>query len=268
MKKIGSRFDNLNPNGAAGAMSGAIQGNHNHERPKDTNGQWKKGGNMYDWITRTWDPIGGECPHGCSYCYVKSNHRPAVKKKYSGRPHLVEHEMTKSLASGHFYFVCSMMDLFAAEIPFVWISQVLERLYRFDNQYLLQTKNPARMLSFVAGGLIPTEAILGTTIETNSHYDSMGSAPGVGERAAALGNASRKHKTMVTVEPIMDFKLGELMYLILQCRPSWVNIGADSKAHKLVEPSPEKVRDLVSHLKAEGIEVKLKSNLDRILKGG
>lgn len=36
---------------------------------------------MYDWITGTWDPIGGECPHKCSYCYVKSNHGPVVKKK-------------------------------------------------------------------------------------------------------------------------------------------------------------------------------------------
>ena len=28
-------------------------------------------GNMYNFITHTWNTIKGECPHGCSYCYMK-----------------------------------------------------------------------------------------------------------------------------------------------------------------------------------------------------
>ena len=31
----------------------------------------KSTGNMYDFITHTWNTIKGECPHGCSYCYMK-----------------------------------------------------------------------------------------------------------------------------------------------------------------------------------------------------
>lgn len=28
-------------------------------------------GNMYTWITHTWNTVKGECPHGCIYCYMK-----------------------------------------------------------------------------------------------------------------------------------------------------------------------------------------------------
>ena len=31
----------------------------------------KSTGNMYEFITHTWNPIVGECYHKCSYCYVK-----------------------------------------------------------------------------------------------------------------------------------------------------------------------------------------------------
>lgn len=26
---------------------------------------------MYDFVTHTWNTIKGECPHDCSYCYMK-----------------------------------------------------------------------------------------------------------------------------------------------------------------------------------------------------
>lgn len=28
-------------------------------------------GNMYNFITHTWNPIKGKCWHDCSYCYMK-----------------------------------------------------------------------------------------------------------------------------------------------------------------------------------------------------
>ena len=27
-------------------------------------------GNMYSWVTHTWNTVKGECPHGCTYCYM------------------------------------------------------------------------------------------------------------------------------------------------------------------------------------------------------
>ena len=31
----------------------------------------KQKGNMYAFVTHTWNPIRGKCPHDCSYCYMK-----------------------------------------------------------------------------------------------------------------------------------------------------------------------------------------------------
>ncbi len=28
-------------------------------------------GNMYGFVTHTWNPVKGICPHNCSYCYMR-----------------------------------------------------------------------------------------------------------------------------------------------------------------------------------------------------
>lgn len=218
--------------------------------------------NMYDWITDTWNPIGGECPHACSYCYVKSNNRPAVKKKYTGEPYLVEHELKKSLGKGKFIFVCSMMDLFAEEIPHGWIYDVIARCRRYDNKYLFQSKNPQRMIGFKS--YFPQNSILATTIETDILRKEMGDTPPPWHRAYALNNLSFSFNTIVTIEPVMEFSVDILSNIIEKCRPEWVNIGADSKKHNLPEPSAEKINALIGNLRDSGIEVKVKSNLKRL----
>ena len=73
------------------------------------------------------------------------------------------------------------------------------------------------------------------------------------------------YQTMISVEPIMEFDLEILTSWIKRREPEFVNIGADSKGHKLPEPSPEKVRDLIDSLK-KFTEVKVKDNLKRLLK--
>ena len=70
---------------------------------------------------------------------------------------------------------------------------------------------------------------------------------------------------MVTIEPIFDFDLDELVDLIILANPEWVNIGADSKGHNLPEPSEEKMKDLIKAL-GKSTRVKLKGNLKRITK--
>jgi hypothetical protein len=68
----------------------------------------------------------------------------------------------------------------------------------------------------------------------------------------------------LTIEPIMDFDVGPLVELVAEARPGFVNIGADSKRHRLPEPSRDKVLVLVVALRVRGIEVRKKSNLDRL----
>lgn len=219
--------------------------------------------NMYDWITETWNPVGGECPHGCFYCYVKSFKIPALKAKYSGEPRLIEREF-KNLGSGKFFFVCSCIDLFACS-EFI-ISKVLAHCRKYpDNMYLFQTKDTSRLMKY--RHWLPADCILGTTIETNRVYPQMGNTPKPEHR---MSNIHLLHTdafdTMVTVEPIMDFDLEEMLNLIYLCSPAWVNIGADSKGHNLPEPSPEKIKALIDGLKKAKIEVRLKPNLKRIMK--
>ena len=76
-------------------------------------------------------------------------------------------------------------------------------------------------------------------------------------------NLAEYNRTMVTIEPIMDFDLDILVSLVSICKPQFINIGADSQGHNLPEPSGEKVDALIKELK-KFTEVKIKKNLKRL----
>ena len=216
--------------------------------------------NMYDWIDRTYNPLRGECPHKCGYCYAKNSR---VKKLYTGEPRLIESVVNKSLGTGHFYFVGSMIDIFAEKIPSYTILKILEQCRKYENRYLFQSKNPWRFEEFRDD--FPKDTVLGTTIETNRQYPIMGNTEDVTNRIWAMDRLSERFDVIVTVEPLMDFDLPTMTNWILFCNPKWVNIGADSKKNNLPEPGPEKIRRLISELRGAGIEVKIKDNLKRLL---
>jgi DNA repair photolyase len=219
-------------------------------------------GNMYEFVTLMYSPIRGKCKHGCTYCYVKD-----IADRYK-RPQtdlfLDEKDLRKNLGKGETVFVCYTCDLFAKDVPAKWIDAVLAHLCEYpENRYLLQSKNPKRMLKFRKK--FPPNVLLGTTIETNrkKYYESK--APSYRRRAKALGKLSKKgFETMVTIEPIFDFDLKPLTKLVVMANPVWVNIGADSKGHGLPEPPREKVASLIEALKKK-TDVELKRNISRIL---
>ncbi len=217
----------------------------------------KQTGNMYEFITHMWSPIRGKCSHDCSYCYTK---RWGPQKPL----HIDEKDLMTNLGEGNFIFVCHTIDLFAADVSTEWILNVLGQLRLYpENRYLLQSKNPHRFLDF--DERYPENVLLGTTIETNRDIVES-KAPSCKERAWALGMLSKDDfETMVTIEPIFDFDLDDLVDLIMLANPEWVNIGADSKGHGLPEPPPEKIRLLIDRLR-ETTDVKLKGNLNRIIK--
>ena len=215
----------------------------------------KQSGNMYDFVSHTWSPIKGKCSHDCSYCYMK---------KWGKQPplHLDEKDLETNFGSGNFIFVCHTCDMFAEDVPDIWIRQVLNRTRRYNNKYLFQSKNPKRFLDYCEA--YPDDILFGTTIETNRDIVKS-KAPPYTERSEALGMLhERGYETMVTIEPIFDFDLEELVDLVVLANPEWVNIGADSKGHGLPEPSREKIEKLVQVLQNE-TDVKLKGNLKRIL---
>ena len=210
----------------------------------------KQKGNMYAFVTHTWNPIRGKCPHNCSYCYMKVFN--------VGEFRFIESELKTNLGEDNFIFVGSSTDMWVKEAWSWWLDRILEHCGQYKNRYLFQSKTPERFHWFN----FPDNTVLGTTLETNRSCGDISEAPPIGHRVAWMKElASPK---MISIEPIMDFDLDYFTDWIEQIAPEFVSIGADSKGHNLPEPSAEKVQQLIEHL--QGITtVKIKDNLKRLL---
>jgi hypothetical protein len=138
------------------------------------------------------------------------------------------------------------------------IGEILDRVITFpDNEYVFQSKNPRRLTDMIGG----RNWIRGTTIESDYWHTAMAAAPRPPARFV-------DYLDFITVEPIMAFSAA-FAYTLLALRPHFINIGADSKGCGLPEPTTEEVRRFVDELRSggarHGIEIKLKSNLARLL---
>ena len=213
---------------------------------------------MYDWVTHVWSPVRGQCSHSCEYCFMKRFPLPPMN--------LNEKELNLNLGEDNIIFVCHTIDLFADDVPAEWIEQVLWKCREASkNKYLFQSKNPARFTEFL--DKFPPSVIFGTTIETNRTIYVESKAPTYTERAEAIGEMKELIEgceTIVTIEPIYDFDLEPLVDIIVTANPTWINIGADSKGHRLPEPSKEQIVELIKTLDTK-MDVRKKNNLKRIL---
>lgn len=216
----------------------------------------KTKGNMYDWITHTWNTVKGGCPHGCEYCYMKRwGNQPAL--------HFDEKELKTDLGKNNTIFVGSSCDLFAEDVKFEWVFETIEHCIKFiHNRYLFQTKNPKVLWSHAFQ--LPKNSIIGTTIETNRIYPQMGNTPSPISRMEHIIRFGGMFPKMVTIEPIIDFDLGILQGMVRDINPEWVNIGANTNSKiRLPEPPAGKIIELISELE-NFTEVKIKSNLKRL----
>jgi DNA repair photolyase len=227
----------------------------------------KSRGNMYPWVTHMHSHLGGECPHKCSYCYVQKN-RFGVPAKYQGELRLVESELFVNYGSGKTIFIEHMGDLFAEGVPAEFIEKILNHCREYQcNTYVFQTKNPARMSYF--GYSFPENIIIGTTIESTFNLQNISKAPSPENRFRAFKKVkdtllSKPLKTFVTIEPVIRFNLPKLVAWLIVLEPDFVNIGADSKGGNLPEPTGDEVWDLIIAIKAQGIEIREKHNLNRL----
>ena len=213
---------------------------------------------MYSWLTHTWNTVKGECPHGCTYCYMK---RWGKQKPVR----LDEKELKTDLGSGNFIFVGSSCDMFASDIPEEWILKTLKHCETFDNKYLFQSKNPWRILDFIDACVISDKSVVCTTMETNRFYSEiMSDSPPVSDRSFAMHELSKVIKTYITIEPIMDFDFDEFVITLKNANPVQVNIGADSGNNNIPEPSKEKILALIDELKKFTV-IDQKRNLSRLL---
>lgn len=217
----------------------------------------KSKGNMYGFITHTWNFIKGICPHNCSYCYMR-RYWPRMSA-----PRLDEKEFNINPGSGKFIFIGSSIDANAIGISGDWRREVVEYISQFDNTYLLQSKDPRYFFQYI----YPDKTILCTTIETNRHYKKiMGNSPDPLERCDSCRHNTSVYKKMITIEPVMDFDFDIMVKWMKDINPMQINIGADSGGNKLPEPSPEKLKKFITALKVGGLNVHLKDNLQRIIK--
>lgn len=223
-------------------------------------------GDMYEFITHTWNPIKGRCLHNCAYCFMK------VDGKELNDLRLDINEFKTDLGTDNFIFVGSGTDLFSNGVPDEWIKRTLDycnegnnNLFGFGNQYLFQTKNPDRILEFIAHPIFQ-HSIVCTTLETNRWYSEyMRNAPKIEDRILAMEKIDKLGiDTYVTIEPIMDFDLEEFVELIHRCKPKQVNIGKNSKEGivKLPHPDKEKTIQLVRALQ-KFTNVHIKDNIKK-----
>ena len=228
---------------------------------------WRMGlniskGNMYDFVTHTWNTIKGACPHDCQYCYMKrwGDLKPT---------RFDEKELKTDLGSGNYIFVGSSCDMFATGILHDWIFRTLKHCYDYPgNKYFFQSKNPGAFPVMIEEyEWFPEKFSICTTIETNRIYTEMGIENRVPEpevRAHCLGfNFLNPIERYVTIEPIMDFDVFEMVDLIKISKARQVNIGADSGGNELPEPTKDKIENLISELR-NFTKVKLKKNISRL----
>lgn len=209
-------------------------------------------GNMYEFVSHTWNVIKGKCPHDCEYCYVK---RWGELKPVR----FDEKELETDLGSGNFIFVGSSCDIFAEEIHPNWTRMVIEHCNKFDNKYLLQTKNPNGFYKHLHD--LDEKFILGCTIESDVYHYCMAKSPEPHNRASAMKKI--KNKKFITIEPILNFNVNYFAQMINEINPDWVNIGADSGVNKLNEPTSERIYKLISLLNGK---IVIKKNIKRLFK--
>lgn len=218
----------------------------------------------------TYNPIKGKCSHACSYCFmIPMRHR----FKQDPTLRLDAKELKAKLGQGRLVFVGSSTDDFAPDVPSEWIVKVQDHLYDYpDNEYMLQSKNPARFLEFVDHKFFKDRKdnlILCTTIESDIDYPNVSQAPLIAKRVAAMKQLSNLgFQTMVTIEPIMDFSnVATFAEMLESFHPMQINFGANtSKKIKLIEPTKAKILALIAELNKRGITVHCKSDLDRLTK--
>lgn len=203
---------------------------------------------MFTFITETWNPLGGKCPHACVYCWANVLKNRYNFKKYMGKPFIIENELKRNFRDGSFVFACDMTDLLAKNVPNTYIETILAYIKTQKCFFLLETKNPERYLNFL--NHIPLTVYLGTTIESNRNYPKISKAPSQHNRIKAMITLSfiQQNPLFLSIEPILDFDLDVFVQIIKRIKPWAVAVGYDNYNHKLPEPALAKTMQLIEAL--------------------
>jgi len=218
---------------------------------------------------RTWNVFKG-CRYDCNYCVQREQakrQKHRCEKCYNYEPHIHSERLNEKFKAGETVFVAA-----AGDISFMLKKgeqiDILNAIRKYgDTTFLLQTKDPRYYLKLLHWGSLPTNIVIGTTIETNrgiigkQPYSYYSKAPYPDERIRWMQRFNQPK--FITIEPIFDFDAVVLLAWIKQIAPEFVYVGYLNplwKAKKLQLPEPplEKVNELCGEL-AKFTEVRLKS---------
>lgn len=225
---------------------------------------------MFKSIDQTWNVYVG-CRFDCTYCNARKaaetrfRHIPRYRDGFT--PKLIEKEFNRRFKPGQFIFVAYMGDIaFATREEFLLI---LAKIRGFpDTYFLVQTKNPRQLYDWWAdwGINLPPNVYLGTTIESNRDYGLTKAPPPI-ERFRYLTGYPHNLK-FLSIEPIMDFDLEELLTWVRLMQPRIIEVGADNYHNNLPEPGRWKLEELLKVLPSLCPTVVEKDGLERLKKGG
>jgi len=229
----------------------------------------KRTGHMFKSIGWTWNPCWG-CSHECKYCYAKK-----IAEKFECgnfeechfRPHFLKDKFPND---GTIIMVASMGDIFCDGMKDHWIEQIIEKCFEAtNNRFLFPTKNPSRAIDWLPkmDGL-QQRPIIGTTLETNRDTP-WSKAPTPTERFTDLWYSTDEHAysihdTFLSLEPLSDFDMLTLVYMVKKIRPIAVEIGLENYTHFTETVSDFKICTLLRWLKHYRIPYVLKKNLEHM----
>lgn len=220
--------------------------------------------NMYKLSAKQWGPFAG-CEFDCEYCKPSfqaqaKRQRHNCKMCYDYSPHEHPSRLDEALPkTGYMQFIFTVASGDVAFCSTEYLERILERIRKEKGKnFLIQSKNPETFQRVVAS--IPSNVILGTTIETNRDclVSMIAKAPPPSKRFHDLLEIDHPTK-MVTIEPVMDFDLDVMVDWIVAIKPVMVWLGYDSRKSNLPEPPLEKVKQLYWELGKRGITVMLKT---------
>ena len=164
-------------------------------------------------------------------------------------PKLIEKRLKQKFKPGDYVFVSDMGDAWARSIDMKWQAAVVAvaRLNPETN-FLYMTKDPLGYCHFERNAFaFPDNVLLGVTMETNRGTKKISHAPDPLARYLYFMNVQHKRK-FVSIEPIMDFDLEELVSWMKELKPEAVAVGYDNYKNNLIEPSLVKTNNLIVRL--------------------
>lgn len=195
----------------------------------------------------TWNCWVG-CDFQCSYCsarklaFTRLKNSPRYIDGFS--PHQVTDKLNRKFKPDTWVFIGYMGDISFA--PRAFIVDLCARISsQPEVKFLFCTKNPTKYITWHITW--PDNLYLGATIETNRDY-KLSRAPIPLFRYRSMQSLVHPKK-FISIEPIMDFDLGEFLTWIERIKPEIVEVGADNYRNKLPEPKAYKVQSLLNGLR-------------------